>query len=95
MSISIGHRAIFTAFGHRNSTATRTHAPSAVPLSPEAMEERATPFEAGVSLEAGELKCSPWEGLYLEQALPFTASGSEAVSRRQLASFLSNLMYGE
>lgn len=94
MSISIGHRAIFTAFGHRNSTATRTHAPSAVPLSPTA-GEATRPLEAGVSLEVGELKCSPWEGLYLEQALPFTASGSEAVSRRQLESFLSNLMYGE
>lgn len=95
MSISIGHRAIFTAFGHRNSPVVREHAPSAIPLSPEAMAERATPFEAGVSNEAGELKCSPWEGLYLEQARPVTAGGSEAGSGRQLESLLANLMYGE
>jgi hypothetical protein len=89
MSISIGHRAIFTAFGHRNSAVVREHASSAIPLSPAAMEERVAPFEAG------ELKCSPWEGLYLEQARPVTAGGSEAGSGRQLDSFLANLMYGE
>lgn len=95
MSISIGHRAIFTAFGHRNSTVVREHVPSAIPLSPAATEDVVAPFEAGVFNEAGELKCSPWEGLYLEQARPVTAGGSEAGSGRQLGSFLANLMYGE
>lgn len=95
MSISIGHRAIFTAFGHRNLTAVREHAPSVPAFPPTAMEETAAPLEACVSHEAGELRCSPWEGLYLEQARPVTASGSEAGSGRQLESFLANLMYGE
>lgn len=94
MSISIGHRAIFTAFGHRNSTVVREHAPSAIPLSPTATEV-VGPFEAGVSAEAGELRCSPWEGLYLEQARPIAARGNEVGSSRQLESFLANLMYGE
>ena len=95
MSISIGHRAIFTAFGHRNSAVVRDHAPSVPAFSPGATEEIVAPFEAGVSHESGELKCSPWEGLYLEQARPVTARGSEAGSGRQLDSFLANLMYGE
>ena len=95
MSIYIGHRAIFTAFGHRNSTALREHAPSVPAFLPAAAEEIVTPFEAGASHEAGELKCSPWEGLYLEQARPVTAGGNEAGSDRQLDSFLANLMYGE
>lgn len=95
MSISIGHRAISTAFGHRNSTMVREHAPSAIPLSPAATEDVVAPFEAGVSIEAEELKCSPWEGLYLEQARPVAAGGSEAGSGQQLESFLANLMYGE
>lgn len=95
MSISIGHRAIFTAFGHRDSTKVRERSPSLPAFSPAAREEVVTPFEAGVSHEAGELKCSPWEGLYLEQARPVTARGNEAGSSRQLDSFLANLMYGE
>ena len=95
MSISIGHRAIFTAFGHRNSTVVREHAPSVAAFSPTPMEEIVARVEAGVSHEAGELKCSPWEGLYLEQARPVTTSGNEADSSRQLDSFLTNLMYGE
>lgn len=94
MSISIGHRAIFTAFGHRNSNVVREHAPSVIPLSP-AVGDVVAPFEAGVSNEAGELKCSPWEGLYLEQARPVTARGNEAGSSQQLDSFLASLMYGE
>jgi hypothetical protein len=94
MSISIGHRAIFTAFGHRNLTAVREHAPAVLPFSPAA-EEIVAPFEAGFSEEAGELKCSPWEGLYLEQARPVTVRGDEAGPSRELESFLSDLMYGE
>ena len=95
MSISIGHQAIFTAFGHRTSTVVREHAPSVPAFSPAVTEEVATPFEAGVLHDAGELKCSPWEGLYLEQARPVTARGGEAGSGRELESFLANLMYGE
>lgn len=88
MSISIGHRAIFTAFGHRSSAALRAHAPSKQAASP-------APVEAAVSFEGGELKCSPWEGLYLEQAQPFAAEGSDAAVGRQLDAFLASLMYGE
>ena len=95
MSIRIGHRAIFTAFGPRNSTAVREHAPSLPAVSPAAKEDVVAPFEAGVSDEAGELKCSPWEGLYLEQARPVTAGGNEAGSGPRLDSFHANLMYGE
>jgi hypothetical protein len=95
MSISIGHRAIFSAFGHRNSTKVREHAPSLPAFWPAITEENVAPFEAGGSAEAGELRCSPWEGLYLEQAHAVTARGNEAGSSRQLESFLANLMYGE
>lgn len=87
MSISIGRRAIFTAFGH-HSAALRAHAPS----------KRApslVPTEAADPLEGGELKCSPWEGLYIEQAQPLTVKGSESVVGRQLDAFLASLMYGE
>ncbi|RDV12361.1 hypothetical protein DXK94_03305 [Arthrobacter sp. RT-1] len=95
MSISIGHRAIFTAFGHRNTVARREHAPSAPEFSPGATGDVVVPFETGVSHEAGELKCSPWEGLYLEQARPVSTGGGEAGPGRQLDSFLAGLMYGE
>lgn len=95
MSISIGHRAIFTAFGHRDPAAVREHAPSVPAFPPTAAEEIVAPFEAGASSEAGDIKCSPWEGLYLEQARPVAVSGKEAGSGRQLESFLINLMYGE
>ena len=87
MSISIGHRAIFTAFGHRSSAALRAHAPSRKAPSP-------VPPEDTVTFEGGELKCSPWEGLYLEQAQP-TATGNESAMGRQLDAFLASLMYGE
>jgi hypothetical protein len=39
--------------------------------------------------------CSPWEGLYLEQAQPVIARGNEATTRQQLDAFLDSLMYGE
>lgn len=88
MSISIGHRAIFTAFGHRSPRALRGHAPSHQAPSP-------VPAEAAVPFAGGELKCSPWEGLYLEQAQPFAAEGNGAAVGRQLDAFLASLMYGE
>ncbi|WP_427005447.1 hypothetical protein [Pseudarthrobacter sp. H2] len=84
MSISIGHRAIFTAFGHRNHSATRTTAPPA-----------ARETETRAAAEMGELNCSPWEGLYLEQARPAASMQHEATTGRQLGSFLTSLMYGE
>lgn len=87
MSISIGHRAIFNAFG-QSSSALRAHTPSKqAPLPAQT--------EAPVSFEGGELKCSPWEGLYLEQAQPLTAKGNELAVGRQLDAFLASLMYGE
>ncbi|MHC6591316.1 hypothetical protein [Arthrobacter sp. C152] len=86
MSISIGHRAIFTAFGHRSSAAVRAHVPATPAPAPAA--------EATVAFEAGELKCSPWEGLYLEQARPM-ATGNEGAAGRPLDAFLTGLMYGE
>lgn len=84
MSISIGHRAIFTAFGHRTSFAAKTV------VAPAAVKQAETPAPA----EAGELKCSPWEGLYLEQARP-AAPAAASPSSRELDAFLANLMYGE
>lgn len=84
MSIFIGPRAIFDAFGHCASTAMRTIAPS--PL-----KETERPNQ----VEQGELTCSPWEGLYLEHV--HTAQWLEEVSasRQQLDLFLTSLMYGE
>ena len=87
MSISIGHRAIFTAFGH-SGAAPRAHAPSKQASPP-------APAEVPVPFEGGELTCSPWEGLYLEQAQPLTAKGSESVEGSRLDGFLAGLMYGE
>ncbi|MGF9647236.1 hypothetical protein AAIH32_04635 [Pseudarthrobacter oxydans] len=84
MSISIGHRAIFSAFGHRH----RTSAPR--PAAPARRRE-----ETPALVEIGELKCSPWEGLYLEQARPVTQDEQEAGTERTLDAFLSSLMYGE
>jgi len=83
MSISLGHRAIFTAFGHRASFAplrTANPSPAGEP-------------EAQAAPEAGQLTCSPWEGLYLEQAHP--AAEDENKTSRQLDEFLASLMYGE
>lgn len=85
MSISIGHRAIFTAFGHRTSFAPKTG------VTPAAVKQAETPAPA----EAGELRCSPWEGLYLEQARPADAADEAISAHRQLDAFLANLMYGE
>jgi len=88
MSISIGHRAIFTAFGHRNSSAAgRAQVPSApAPL---------LALDATGSFEAGELRCSPWEGLYLEQARPLAPACIDMSTGRELEAFLTGLMYGE
>ncbi|HJV98439.1 MAG TPA: hypothetical protein VJ617_05030 [Arthrobacter sp.] len=88
MSISVGHRAIFTAFGHRGSAPVGAHAPSRQAQTP-------VPAETTVPLDGGELKCSPWEGLYLEQAQPLTRKGSDPVLGGQLDGFLASLMYGE
>jgi hypothetical protein len=90
VSISIGHRAIFTAFGHRNNTTLGRTGPASASVLPA--NEKA---EAPSAVDAGELRCSPWEGLYLEQAHPMTAADSEAATTRALDSFLANLMYGE
>jgi hypothetical protein len=57
--------------------------------------EAAAPLETANPLETGELKCSPWEGLYLEQARPCTASSNEPAPGRQLDTFHTSLMYGE
>lgn len=82
--MSIGHRAISSAFGHHYTTTTRrTAAPT--PASSEAVP---------AVDEAGVLQCSPWEGLYLEQARPVQAE-REVVASRVLDSFLASLMYGE
>lgn len=85
MSISVGHRAIISAFGWGHGPARRTAAPSTAV--PAAVEPPA--------VEPGALVCSPWEGLYLAQAHPVTARGNEATTRQQLDSFLNSLMYGE
>lgn len=90
MSISLGHRAIFSAFGHRNSSAVRAHAPSGTVSMPVQ-----APTEQAIVVEAGELKCSPWEGLYLEQARPVTRADDEPAAGRPLDAFLTSLMYGE
>lgn len=87
MSISVGHRAIFTAFGHRSSAAVGAHAAS--------RQAPSVPAETTVPLDGGELKCSPWEGLYLEQAQPLIRKGSDPVLGGQLDGFLASLMYGE
>lgn len=85
MPISVGHRAIFSAFGHRYIPATRAAAPAT-----------ATETRAQSMAEPGELRCSPWEGLYLEQAQPATAAESEkTITSRELDLFLAGLMYGE
>lgn len=84
MSISIGHRAIFTAFGHRTSVARHVPVPE--------VRGQAETSAPGV---AGELKCSPWEGLYLEQAAPPVDAGQGAGANRELDAFLAGLMYGE
>jgi len=85
MSISLGHSAIFTAFGHRASFAPpRTASPSP-----------AREPEAPTAPEAGQFTCSPWEGLYLEQARPAAAAEDENKRSRQLDEFLASLMYGE
>ena len=91
MSISVGHRAITSVFGWGHGTAQRT----AVTI-PAPTPSAAVP----AAVDGGALVCSPWEGLYLEQAHPVTARGNtahahEATTGPQLDSFLNSLMYGE
>lgn len=85
MSISLGHRAIFNAFGHRH-TAIRPVTVAA----PSPRKDADVPSTE----RTGELKCSPWEGLYLDQAQPVTEA-PQAATHRELESFLASLMYGE
>lgn len=92
MSISTGHRAIVSAFGWGHGSVRRAAAslPAFTTAVPAAVEPSA--------VESGALVCSPWEGLYLEQAHPVTARGNTAqgaAAGQQLDSFLSSLMYGE
>lgn len=98
MSISVGHRAIATAFGWGHASAQRS-----APATP-ATEKPATvlpaPSAMPAAVESGALICSPWEGLYLEQAHPATVHGKAARGNgttvsQQLDSFLNSLMYGE
>jgi hypothetical protein len=90
MSISAGHRAIASAFGWGHRSAQRAAFPIA---GPPATSAPAPAVPAAV--ESGVLVCSPWEGLYLEQAHPVTARGNTSTTGRQLDSFLDSLMYGE
>ena len=90
MSISVGHRAIASAFGWGHGPARPAAAPSPATTTPAA-QSAVQP----AAVEPGELVCSPWEGLYLEHGQPVTARGKEATARQQLDSFLNSLMYGE
>jgi|SRR5690349_10905833 hypothetical protein len=85
MSISTGHRAIVSAFGWGNGPARVTAAATFT----------AAPTAAPAAVESGALVCSPWEGLYLEQAQTATPGEDEGTMGQQLESFLSGLMYGE
>jgi hypothetical protein len=94
MSISVGHRAIASAFGWGHGPARR--ATESLPVADLPVTEVPAPTAAAqAAVEAGELVCSPWEGLYLAQAHPVTAGGNQATTRQQLDSFLNSLMYGE
>lgn len=84
MSIFIGPRAIFNAWGHCASTPMRTIVPSL-------LRETETPNP----VEQGELTCTPWEGLYLEHAETTQRPEEVSASRHQLDPFLTSLMYGE
>jgi len=99
MSISVGHRAIASAFGWGHGPARRTAESLPVtdlPVADLPVTEVPAPTAAHqATVEAGELVCSPWEGLYLAQAHPVTAGGNQATTRQQLDSFLNSLMYGE
>jgi hypothetical protein len=102
MSISVGHRAIASAFGWGHGSARRAGA--ALPVAERTATSSSAPVlpapsalapGAPAAVEPGALVCSSWEGLYLEQAHPVTARGNEARTGRQLDSFLNSLMYGE
>ena len=104
MSISVGHRAIASAFGWGHGPARRaaeslpaTDLPAAdlAVTDLPAAEVPVPTAAAQAPVEAGELVCSPWEGLYLAQAHPVTAGGNQDTTRQQLDSFLNSLMYGE
>jgi hypothetical protein len=85
MPISIGHRAIFRAFRHRSNFTRRTVSPACITEKPQ--QPAADPV-------ADEFQCSPWEGLYLEQAHPLTPVGEDDSISRQLDVFLAELMQG-
>ncbi|MFC7847375.1 hypothetical protein ACFUTU_02750 [Arthrobacter sp. NPDC057388] len=100
MSISAGHRAIASAFGWGHRSAQRAAFPVAGPPATSAPATSAPATSAPApavpaAVESGALVCSPWEGLYLEQAHPVTARGNTSTTGRQLDSFLDSLMYGE
>lgn len=104
MSISVGHRAIASAFGwgHGPGRQSAESLPvTDLPVTDLPVTEVPAPTGAvQAAVEAGELVCSPWEGLYLAQAHPVAARpvpahGNEATTRQQLDSFLNSLMYGE
>lgn len=94
MSISVGHRAIASAFGWGHGPARRTPRPSAVKTTAAVAAVEPSAVQPA-AVEPGELVCSPWEGLYLAQAHPVTARGNVATTRQQLDEFLNSLMYGE
>lgn len=94
MSISAGHRAIASAFGWGHRPARRTTATFRAPESP-ATTSQAPSAAPPAGVESDALVCSPWEGLYLEQARPVTGRGDEATTSQPLDSFLNGLMYGE
>lgn len=85
MSISTSHRAIVSAFGWGHGPARGTAAAAFT----------AAPTAAPATVESAALVCSPWEGLYLEQAQPVMPREDEGMMGQQLESFLSGLMYGE
>jgi hypothetical protein len=76
MSITVGHRAIFDLFHHRAVRAVGFSAMKTV---------------GGKPIKQGELRCSPWEGLYLEQAYVAQPLDEEARTREQLDAFLAGL----
>jgi hypothetical protein len=76
MSITVGHRAIFDLFRHRAVRSVGFPAIKTV---------------GGKPMKQGELRCSPWEGLYLEQACLAQPLDEETRTREQLDAFLAGL----
>jgi hypothetical protein len=83
MPISIGHRAIFRAFRHRSNFARRAVSPACITDKPQ---------QPAAAPAVDEFQCSPWEGLYLEQAHPVTPLDADDSISRQLDAFLTDLM---